>query len=59
MAERSGEVGANEMLGTEKDLNRNLVSLLVAAGLTDDDVGEFGRLQHIRRYSPGQVRRTR
>ena len=53
LAERSGEVGANEMLGTEEDLNRNLVSLLDAAGLTDDEVAEFGRLQRerIRRYS--------
>lgn len=53
LAERTGQVGANEMIGTEEDLNRNLVSLIESAGLTDDEVAEFGRLQRerIHRYS--------
>jgi hypothetical protein len=52
LAQREGEVGANEMIGEEADLNRNLLALIEAAGLTDDEVREFGRLQRerIRRY---------
>jgi hypothetical protein len=52
LAQREGEVGANEMLGEEADLNRNLLSLIEAAGLTENEVREFGRLQRerIRRY---------
>ena len=52
LAQAEGEVGANEMLGTEVDLNRNLLDLIAAAGLTADEIHEFGRLQrkHIRRY---------
>lgn len=52
LAQRAGEVGANEMLGEEADLNRNLLSLIEAAGLTENEVREFGRLQRerIRRY---------
>jgi hypothetical protein len=52
LAQREGEVGANEMLGEEADLNRNLLMLIEAAGLTEDEVREFGRLQRerIRRY---------
>ena len=52
LAQAEGEVGANEMLGTEVDLNRNLLDLIEAAGLTAEEVREFGRLQrkHIRRY---------
>jgi len=52
LAQREGEVGANEMIGEEADLNRNLLTLIEAAGLTDDEVREFGRLQRerIRRY---------
>ena len=52
LAQTEGEVGANEMLGTEVDLNRNLLDLIAAAGLTAEEIHEFGRLQrkHIRRY---------
>ena len=52
LAQRDGEVGANDMIGEEWDLNRNLLDLIVAAGLTDDEVIEFGRLQRerIKRY---------
>lgn len=52
LAERDGEVGANELIGEEADLNRNLLGLIEAAGLTDDEVVEFGRLQRerIKRY---------
>lgn len=40
------------MIGEEADLNRNLLSLIEAAGLSEDEVREFGRLQRrrIRRY---------
>jgi len=48
LAEREGEVGANEMIGTEADLNRNLLDLITAAGLTDEEIREFGRLQRER-----------
>ena len=52
LAQAEGEVGADDMLGTEKDLNRNLLTLIQAAGLTPDEITEFGRLQRerIRRY---------
>src|SRR6266508_3502248 len=52
LAQREGEVGANDLIGEEADLNRNLLTLIQAAGLTDDEVREFGRLQRerIRRY---------
>lgn len=52
LAETEGDVGANEMLGSEGDLNRNLVALIEAAGLTADEVRQFGELQRerIRRY---------
>ena len=52
LAQTEGEVGANDMLGTEVDLNRNLLDLIAAAGLTAEEIHEFGRLQrkHIRRY---------
>jgi|BarGraNGADG00312_1021997.scaffolds.fasta_scaffold34461_1 hypothetical protein len=52
LGQAEGEVGANEMLGTEVDLNRNLLDLIAAAGLTAAEIHEFGRLQrkHIRRY---------
>ena len=52
LAQAEGEVGANDMLGTEADLNRNLLDLITAAGLTDEEIREFGRLQRtqIRRY---------
>lgn len=53
LAQTEGEVGANDLIGTEADLNRNLLDLLVAAGLTEDEIREFGRLQRdrISRYS--------
>ena len=43
---------ANDLIGEEADLNRNLLTLIEAAGLTEDEVREFGRLQRerIRRY---------
>jgi hypothetical protein len=52
LAQHEGEVGANDMLGTEVDLNRNLLDLIEAAGLSDEEIREFGRLQRkrIRRY---------
>lgn len=52
LAQREGEVGANEMIAAEADLNRNLLTLIETAGLSDDEVREFGRLQRerIRRY---------
>jgi hypothetical protein len=48
MAEREGEVGADEMIGREVDLNRNLLDLITAAGLTEEEIREFGRLQRER-----------
>jgi len=48
MAERVGEVGADEMIGREVDLNRNLLDLVTAAGLTEEEIHEFGRLQRER-----------
>lgn len=52
LAETAGDVGANDMLGTEADLNRNLLALVEAAGLTQEEVRQFGELQRerIRRY---------
>jgi hypothetical protein len=52
LAQSEGEVGANDLIGEEADLNRNLLTLIQAAGLTEDEVREFGRLQRerIRRY---------
>ena len=52
MAQSEGEVGANDLIGEEADLNRNLLTLIEAAGLTEGEVREFGRLQRerIRRY---------
>lgn len=44
LAERDGEPDTNEMIGTEVDLNRNLLDLVTAARLTDDEIREFGRL---------------
>lgn len=40
------------MIGSEADLNRNLLDLIEAAGLSEDEIREFGRLQRqrIRRY---------
>lgn len=53
LAQTEGEIGANEMIGTEADLNRNLLDLVEAAGLSAEEIREFGRLQRkrIRRYS--------
>lgn len=52
LAQTEGEVGANDMMGEEADLNRNLLTLIEAAGLSEDEIREFGRLQRerIRRY---------
>jgi len=52
LAQTEGEVGANDMIGKEADLNRNLLALIEAAGLSEDEIREFGRLQRerIRRY---------
>ena len=57
LAQTEGEVGANEMIGTEVDLNRNLLDLVEAAGLSVEEIRDFGLLQRkrIRRY--GQRRR--
>lgn len=51
-AQTEGEGGANEILGTDVDLNRSLLDLIAAAGLTAEEIHEFGRLQrkHNRRY---------
>jgi hypothetical protein len=51
-----GKVGTDEMIGSEADLDRNLLALIEAAGLDEAEVREFGRLQRerIERYgSPG------
>jgi hypothetical protein len=52
LAQTEGEVGANDMIGEETDLNRNLLALIEAAGLSEEEIREFGRLQRerIRRY---------
>lgn len=52
LAQTEGEVGANDVIGEEADLNRNLLTLIQAAGLSEEEVREFGRLQRerIRRY---------
>jgi len=52
LAQTEGQVGANDLIGEEADLNRNLLELIEAAGLSEDQVREFGRLQRerIRRY---------
>ena len=52
LAQTEGEVGANDMIGEEADLNRNLLSLIEAAGLSEEEIREFGSLQRerIRRY---------
>lgn len=52
LAQTEGQVGANDMIGEEADLNRNLLTLIGAAGLSEDEIHEFGRLQRerIRRY---------
>ena len=52
LAQSEGEVGANDLIGSETDLNRNLLDLITAAGLSAEEIEEFGRLQrkHIQRY---------
>lgn len=52
LAQSEGHIGANDLIGAEADLNRNLLSLIEAAGLSDDEIREFGRLQRerIHRY---------
>ncbi len=41
LAQSEGEVGANDMIGEERDLNRNLLTLIEAAGLSDEEIREF------------------
>ena len=48
LARMEGEVGTDEMIGSEADLDRNLLALIEAAGLTDEEVREFGLLQRER-----------
>lgn len=49
LAAREGDTGANELLGSRRDLDRNLVALLTSTpDLTDDEVSLFGRLQRER-----------
>jgi Zn-dependent peptidase ImmA (M78 family)/transcriptional regulator with XRE-family HTH domain len=49
LAAREGDTGANELLGSRRDLDRNLVGLLNATlDLTEDEVALFGRLQRAR-----------
>ncbi len=48
LAQSEGEVGANDLVGTETDLNRNLLDLITAAGLSAAEIQEFGRLQRKR-----------
>ena len=52
LAQSEGEVGANDLIGTETDLNRNLLDLITAAGPSAEEIQEFGRLQRrrIQRY---------
>jgi hypothetical protein len=52
LAQNEGDIGANDLVGTERDLNRNLLDLIRAAGLEDAEIAEFGRLQRerIKRY---------
>jgi hypothetical protein len=49
LAAREGDSGANELLGSRRDLDRNLVTLLTATpDLTEGEVALFGRLQRER-----------
>ena len=48
LAQSEGEVGANGLIGSETDLNRNLLDLITAAGLSAEEIEEFGRLQRKR-----------
>ena len=57
LAQTEGDVGANDMIGSETDLNRNLLDLISAAGLTDEEIREFGRLQRQRIVRYGADRR--
>ena len=44
-----GDTGANDMIGEEADLNRNLVSLLTSTpDLTEEEITLFGELQRER-----------
>jgi hypothetical protein len=54
LAQREGEVGANDLIGSEADLNRNLLDLITAAGLTSEEIHAFGVLQ---RQQIGRYRR--
>lgn len=53
LAQQEGDVGANDMIGSEADLNRSLLDLINAAGLTDEEIREFGRLQRERVHRYG------
>lgn len=55
LAQTEGEVGANDMIGEEADLNRNLLTRIEAAGLSDEEIREFGRLQRERNRRSGQT----
>jgi hypothetical protein len=48
LAATEGDVGANDMLGSEADLNRNLLALIEAAGLTEAEIRHFGEMQRER-----------
>lgn len=53
LAQRQG-VGANEMLGTEARLNRNLLTFIEAAWLTDEEVSCGRLLTRARQALPPQ-----
>ncbi len=49
LAAREGDSGANDMIGEEADLTRNLVTLLNSTpDLTEEEVALFGHLQRER-----------
>lgn len=56
LAQQEGHVGADDMLGSEADLNRNLLALIEAAGLTPEEMRVFGQLQRERITRYGQRR---
>jgi hypothetical protein len=48
MARRGGDIGCNDFIGAVSDLERNWENLLVAAGLSGDEVTEARRLYAVR-----------
>jgi hypothetical protein len=48
LAHREDDPSAPEIIGQESDLDRNLMSLIEAAGLTQEEVADFGRRQRKR-----------